>query len=294
MAPPRYDARPELSRQAGRPGRGPTHAGWAVGLPQVGGAPRRGGRHTGAGACRPFRLPPAAACSRPSDTPACPYVTSYPGRLQPQLQARHQQHAALPRGGGRQLDGCRIVARAAAPEKAAGKAPAATQATDQAGKGRAGASGIGSGIKLENVSSGGGWWTADIAGAAGTARGQLLPCTFLLVESGCLLPRPAPCTGGHHVQEPAGAARHQLGGEEGRACGARGRQRRRQDHAAAGGRRVVVAWRAGLGSRLVCRHQAALVHRLVAANCSTRPWLCADRCLRCRRCPAAPRSSSAR
>ncbi|PRW33209.1 ABC transporter F family member 5 [Chlorella sorokiniana] len=76
-------------------------------------------------------------------------LSAFP-RLQHQLQARHQQHAALPRGGGRQLDGCRIVARAAAPEKAE-KASAATQSTDLAGKGRAGGSGIGSGIKLENI-----------------------------------------------------------------------------------------------------------------------------------------------
>ena len=56
-----------------------------------------------------------------------------------------------------------------------------------------------------------------------------------LSVSACTPPRPR-CADRHHVQEPAGAARHQLGREEGRACGAGGRQRRRQDHAAAGGR----------------------------------------------------------
>lgn len=66
---------------------------------------------------------------------------------QPQLLGpaglRHQQHAALPSP--RRERCCRIIARAAAAE-----APAAAVA-EPTGKGRAGASGIGSGIKLENV-----------------------------------------------------------------------------------------------------------------------------------------------
>lgn len=64
--------------------------------------------------------------------------------LQPQV-LRHQQHAALPQP---RRERCfRVVARAAAPEAP----PAATASTDLPGKGKSGSSGIGSGIKLENV-----------------------------------------------------------------------------------------------------------------------------------------------
>lgn len=64
------------------------------------------------------------------------------------LAARHQQHAAEQRARQRGAS-LRVAARAAAPE-----APStATSSMDDAGrKGRSGASGIGSGIKLENVS----------------------------------------------------------------------------------------------------------------------------------------------
>ncbi|KAL4439755.1 hypothetical protein ABPG75_002756 [Micractinium tetrahymenae] len=85
----------------------------------------------------------------PSRATAQPILASWGIQRLPQPQQassgglRHQQHAALPSP--RRERCCRVVARAAATE-----APPAA-AADPTGKGRAGASGIGSGIKLENV-----------------------------------------------------------------------------------------------------------------------------------------------
>lgn len=106
-----------------------------------------------------------SGCLKP-DTPA-PILRFCRLRSLPQqpLTLRHQQHAAAPQP--RREVALRAVARAAAPEKKtnkktdkkadkadkADKPSVATSSTDLPGKGRSGASGIGSGIKLDNVRS---------------------------------------------------------------------------------------------------------------------------------------------